>query len=126
VKTVLILDADLGLLFWLGKTLDSAGYRAVPAKSVSDAERFLKDVRLTIDLLIADPTLDDAAAFARRLKEAQGHLRVIAVIGSDEDLERGFQGVDAVVRESGALDDAETTHWLDTIRRALLDSASTH
>jgi DNA-binding NtrC family response regulator len=124
VKTVLILDADLGFLFWLGKTLDSAGYRAVPAESVSDAEKLLEEVRLTIDLLIADPTLDGASEFAHSLKEAQGHLQIIAVIGSEAAVEGGFRRVEAVVRKSGH--SAETTLWLDTIRRVLLGNVTTH
>jgi len=126
VKTVLILDADLGFLFWLGKTLGSAGYRAVPAKSVSDAKRFLEEARLTIDLLIADPTLEGAVEFAHNLKEQQGYLQSIAVVESESDLRGGLQGVDATVRKFVALDSAETTRWLDTIRRIFSDNVTSH
>ena len=32
--SILLIDSDLGLLFWLGRILDHAGYQAFPARSV--------------------------------------------------------------------------------------------
>jgi hypothetical protein len=35
--TVLIIDNDLGFMFWLGQILSEAGYAVLPAKSAPEA-----------------------------------------------------------------------------------------
>jgi hypothetical protein len=49
VKTVLLVDSDLGSVFWLGHALDSAGYEALPAKVFQDAIALLVQYRLSIE-----------------------------------------------------------------------------
>lgn len=122
MKSVLILDPDLGFLVWLGQALAIGGYLGVPAPSVPEAIALIGKLDLVIDLLVLDPTLPGAGEFARSLRTAQGRLRVIAVIGSMEDLNAAFQGVDAVRFRPILANDVEASKWLTTVRRLLADT----
>ena len=37
MRSILIVDSDLGFVFWLGRALHDAGYEALPAKDVPEA-----------------------------------------------------------------------------------------
>ncbi|HKE24889.1 MAG TPA: hypothetical protein VKB88_21150 [Bryobacteraceae bacterium] len=45
MKAVLIIDGDLGFVFWLGKLLADAGYQALPAKGFSEANALLDEMQ---------------------------------------------------------------------------------
>ena len=78
-KTVLIVAADLGFVFWVGQTLGNHGFQAVPATSVASANKLLHEFHLQVDVLIVDPALDGAVRLAETLHRAPHHARVIAV-----------------------------------------------
>src|SRR5882724_4454329 len=61
-RSVLIVDRDLGFVFWLGRALDDAGYQALPAKGIGDATELLGHMNLEIDLLIVSPSMPGARA----------------------------------------------------------------
>jgi DNA-binding response OmpR family regulator len=92
VKSILILDDDLGFVFWLGQTLDAAGYDSLPAKGVPEAIELLAQFRLRIDVLIARCTLPHVAEFANALRSFEGeHLSTIALLDrDDEECEKVF------------------------------------
>ena len=50
MKTVLVIDSDLGFVFWLGRGLDQAGYPSFPAKSVPNAKTLLNELKIAVDL----------------------------------------------------------------------------
>src|ERR1700681_144903 len=95
IKTVLIVDPELGFVFWLGQALDRAGYQALPARNCEDATELLKQLNVEIHLLIVGHSVMGAAAFAEALRHSQGHLKVIAVIGDGEEPVSPFPGADA-------------------------------
>ena len=110
------MDRDLGFVFWLGQTLDDAGYQALPAKSIRDATALLGQLNLEIDLLIVNPSLDDARGFADALRRFQGHLKVIAVIGEWEGPSSAFPGADALEYKPLNQDNVSRAQWLQTIQ----------
>jgi hypothetical protein len=124
-RTVLIVDRDLGFVFWLGQALDNAGYRALPAKSIGDAATLLGQMNLEIDLLIVSLFLEGAAEFADALRRFQGHLKVIAVIGEWEEPSSALRGADASERRPLSLGDVSRIQWLRTIQRVLEPPGST-
>ena len=71
VKTVLLVDDNLGFAFWLGQALDRAGYETWPARSVPAAESLLEEVPLAVDLLVINASLPRAPAFATRFGPQQ-------------------------------------------------------
>jgi response regulator RpfG family c-di-GMP phosphodiesterase len=77
--TVLILDDDLGFLFWVAKSLEPSGYAVVPADTVSQANQLIRRLKLSVDLLIVNPTMEGAAAFCATLRRRKPGLRIIVL-----------------------------------------------
>jgi DNA-binding NtrC family response regulator len=119
MRTVLIVDRDLGFVFWLGQVLDRAGYRALPAKSCEDAAELLGRLNLEIHLLIVDGSLAGAGELADGLRSRQGHLKVIALIGEGEERISAFPGADASHRIGSSSDATSEREWLETIEGVL-------
>ena len=81
VKNVLIIDNDLGFVFWLGQALDAAGYETLPAKGITEAVSLLAELKVRIDVLIVRCTLTGAGDFARAFRASQkGYLKTIALV----------------------------------------------
>ena len=119
VKTaILLVDSDLGFLFWLGRTLDMAGYEAFPARSIADAETLLSKLHLTVALLVLNFSLPGAATLVATLRGACKPLRVISLVGSGEEPPNG-PGVDAVCQKPAVIDENAKAEWLETVRRVL-------
>ena len=80
MKKVLIVDSDLGFVFWLGQALDAAGYDTLPAKGITEANSLLSELNVKIDVLILRRSLRGAEEFASDLRYSQnGQLRTIAL-----------------------------------------------
>src|ERR1700687_4957703 len=114
-RTVLIVDPELGFVFWLGQALDRAGYQALPAKSCEDAAELLKQLNVEIHLLIVGHSLAGAVAFADALRDSQGHLKVISVIGDGDEPGSAFPGADASQLMLSGVDEGSKTEWRETI-----------
>ena len=104
MKTVLIVDQSLGFLLWLGKILESAGYRAVPSLDIPGAAATIASLGVTIDLVIMDPSLAGAGEFIQTLRTDQEDLGVIALVEEDTaGAPRSFPGVKGVGRRPAPL-----------------------
>jgi DNA-binding response OmpR family regulator len=79
VRTVLIVDADLGFVFWLGQVLHVAGYAAFPARSVPEARSLIDECKLAVDVLVLDPSLPGAFDFVMVLRHNRENIKVVAV-----------------------------------------------
>ena len=82
--TLLVLDKDLGFLFWLAKALEPCGHSIVPASTVSQANCLLWTLPISVDLLLINPALEGAAAFSDALRHDQPQLKVIALLEQEE------------------------------------------
>ena len=111
MKTVLIIDTDLGFVFWLGRTLDNGGYRTIPARDVADAMSLIEQFKLEVDLLIVNPTLQGSTPFIEQLRRS--NVKVIAVI-ADEGLPLPMQ-VDASRKRPSKIDEKARLEWLDLV-----------
>ena len=118
-KTILIVDGDLGFVFFLGQMLDAAGYAALPARSVADAAALVEEFHLEIGLLILNTSLDGGVAFARKVLGAQGHLRTIAIVGGQGESGAAFPEADASLARPAAWDEVSRDAWLQIIKRLL-------
>jgi hypothetical protein len=118
--TILILDDDLGFLFWLAEALGSAGYQVVGALNVAEARRLESELASMVDLLIVNPALQGAEEFVRRKRRGEKHLRVIVI-----EEEAGHSIIrppaDATQRRPDALEDYAAAEWLGVIRRVFSD-----
>lgn len=77
---LLIVDSDLSFAFWLGHTLDQAGYVSLPAQSTSSAAELLFLNDLGLEVVVIDSTLPDAAAFVSSLRRAFPRIKTVATV----------------------------------------------
>ena len=116
-KTVLILDRDLGFVFWLGQNLDRAGHQAYPAKSTADAITLLGRFHLDIDLLVVNPALDGALSLANTLMQSHRDLKVLVTSQGDVPPDRKSVAWHSWKRKPAALDRRTAKEWLEAIEQ---------
>jgi DNA-binding NtrC family response regulator len=124
MRTVLIVDRDLGFVFWLGQILNRAGYRAFPAKTCEDAVELLSRLNLEIHLLIVDGSMAGAVELAGGLRCRQTHLKVIALTGEGEERSAAFPGADASHRRCSSGDATSQKEWLAAIEGVFARTSS--
>ncbi len=123
VKTVLIVDDDLGFAFWLGQALDQAGYETWPARSVTAAKSLLAEVRLAVDLLVITASLPRALAFATYLGLSKADFKVIAVYEELNDGIKPFPKASAVHQKPQTIDTAAKLEWVQLVTGVLEGTA---
>ncbi len=119
VKTVLIVDDDLGFAFWLGQVLDRAGYETWPARSVTAAKSLMTEVRLAVDLLVITPSLPRALGFANSLGRCNADFKVIAVYEDLSDGIKPFPKASAVHQKPQTIDTAAKLEWVQLVTGVL-------
>jgi hypothetical protein len=119
VKTVLLVDDDLGFAFWLGQALDRAGYETWPAHSVPAAESLLATVRLPVDLLVINASLPRAPAFAADLGRTRAGLKVIAVYEGPDDVGQPFPEACAAHHKPKTIDTLAKLEWVQLVTGVL-------
>ena len=75
----LIVDDDLGFVFWFGEMFIRSGYEVVPALSCREARSLLKKLDVRVDLALVDPMLPGAVRMLRWLKQANLQIRIIFI-----------------------------------------------
>ena len=144
MKTVLVVDNDLGFLFWLGKTLENAGYNVVPAVSIPKAHSLLSALTLVPDLLIISPTFSGGGDFIGILRRDWPGMRVVAAVDEDipdasrlpVEVDRWIRKPPGLILVEGAIFDensaieyehslkASRAEWLLVVRMALEGNAT--
>jgi DNA-binding response OmpR family regulator len=92
-KAILLIDTDLGFLFWLGQALDRAGYEAFPARGIPQAVALLAEFHLTVGSVILNYSLPGAEKFIVGLRQSQNYLKVISLVESRQPLAPGVDGI---------------------------------
>jgi hypothetical protein len=83
MKNILILDNDLGFIYWLGAVLIGADYQPWPACSVSDAITVLgRKPAVPLDLAIVNPSLPGLSYLITLFRRSQVDLKVMAAGGA--------------------------------------------
>ena len=118
-KTVLVVDDDVGFVFWLGCTLRSAGYPALPAKNWRDAGELVRSLHVDIRVLVMDYSIAGAREFAERLRRSQGHLKVVALVGDGGKPSDAPAGVDGIQSRHPCTGEGLEMKWLETIKGVL-------
>jgi len=115
LKTILIVDRDLGFVFWLGQILDAAGSVAVPARGIAEAEEIVGMLRLPVDVLIAQPAEQGLRQFVDKLRFTSPDLQVVA-LASEEYPAVAVAPPGAVwKRKPRNRDEAARSDWADLI-----------
>jgi DNA-binding NtrC family response regulator len=119
VKTVLIVDDDLGFAFWLGQALDQAGYETWPARSVTAAKSLLAEVRLAVDLLVISASASRAHALVTYLGRSKPDFKVIAVYDELSDRIKPFPKASAIHQKPETIDTAAKLEWVRLVTGVL-------
>jgi DNA-binding response OmpR family regulator len=114
---ILLIDRDLGLLFWLGHALDQAGYPSFPAKSVPDAVSLLGELHLNVGVLILDCSLPGTEGLIAALRQSRKFLKVICMNGEEEHI--CVPGVDALCPKPAGFSSRASSKWVKSLREAL-------
>ena len=121
MKTVLIVDPDLGFVFWLGQVLGNTRWQAVPAKDFQTAMALLRELHLEkIDLLILNPSVQGAADFVQALRISQPNLKVAVALSENEQNPARIENADSVIRKPRLADRAAGALWLRIIESLLI------
>ena len=96
--------------------MDSAGYNAIPAASVSAASELIQQHKLSVDILVIDPFLAEAFAFISRLRQSHEGLQVIAAIPEYWGSLPPMTEVDALIHKPPRFTSIATIQWLDLVR----------
>lgn len=115
-RAILLIDTDLGFLFWLGRALDQAGYESFPARGVPNAITLLAELQLTVSLLILNCSLPGAEDFIADMRRLQ-KLKVISVV---EYGQTPIPGVDAVCCKPSEFSERSKAELVQLVQRVLL------
>jgi hypothetical protein len=111
-KKILIVDGDLGFIFWLGGVLLAANYQPWPACSASDAISVVEHIPVVrLDLLIVDGSLPGASKLIAHFRRTQAHIKVMAL----GPRSKGLRGVDVWRPKPGPTDDSAGQEWLRAV-----------
>ena len=77
--TVLVVDPDLGFVWWLGEILRNAGCAVVPALNCEHAITLMKELSVSLDVVFVDPTLTAVSSMIETLKVGQDRIQVVDV-----------------------------------------------
>jgi len=114
--TIMIVDGDLGFLYWLGCTLSAAGYLPLPALNCEDVGGVIERLQVGVDILVIDSCLPGANELAVELTREHPQLKVIAVVRNDDKAELDYSRADAFQYKRPGSDDAMGAVWLETVR----------
>ena len=117
-KTVLIIDHDLGFVFWLGQTLDAAGFAAVPARDVPNAVSIITEHHLAVEVVVLNAALANAVPLISALREAHP-ICFVAVVGPDEERPGCLPGITTIRTKPLKFTSRYGREWVELINTML-------
>jgi hypothetical protein len=78
-QRVMIVDDDLGFVWWLGEIFSDAGCRALPALSCGDAVVLAKRLGFEPDLIILNPNLRGASKMLKNYVQTNPLLKIVTI-----------------------------------------------
>ena len=117
-RTILIVDDDLGFVWWLGQVLSEAGYEAVPALRCRDVASLVEELNLHVDLVIANPDLPGASSMIRVLVQGRRALKVVLLGHAASNVISRIQA-DAILERPSRGEAITRSEWLKRLRRVL-------
>jgi hypothetical protein len=115
MKNILLVENDLGFIFWLGGALVAGDYQPWPACDISDATELIEKAGVPIDLLIIDPSLPGVSKLVAFLRRSQPDLKVIAL---GEEGKTKLTCINAWHRKPGPTQEPakEEEEWIEAVR----------
>jgi hypothetical protein len=117
MKNILIVDDDLGFVFWLGSALFSADYQPWPACHLSDVPALAGKSAVAMDLLIVNPSLPGVSMLTALLRRSQAQLKVIRLRAEGKVKLPDIQSRRRMPDSSG---ESAKREWLAAVRQTLI------
>ena len=115
IPTALIVDDDVGLIFWLGDIFGKAGWNIVPALNCRQAVSLAAMWELYIDVVVVNPALSGVPEMINTLSRV--HRPKIVII-HDPEVEAAFP-VDAMIDRPDLETSVSRAKWAERLRRLL-------
>ena len=116
--TALLVDDDLGFVYWIGERFHEAGYQPVPALNVRQAVSLIKKLDLKIAVVVVNPGLRGVRSFIKTLSQRQSFAKIILIRDPRAPITVVVRAHAIVERPSG-LEPASRHEWLRKLRRIL-------
>jgi len=114
--TLLIVDSDVGFLWWLGEIFAEAGYQVVPALNCSQALAAVKRFHLQIDLLVVNPALTGVLRLVTALERPDRDLKIVLIREGPIGLKYPGFRYDATLTRPSGWEPISRTDWLRKLR----------
>jgi len=111
----LIVDDDVGLIFWFGELFAKAGWNIVPALNCRQAVSLAVMWDSHIDLIVVNPTLKGILEMVDTLSRV--HRPKIVIIG-DPDVEPDIPA-DATIDRPDVSSSLSRAEWAERVRKLL-------
>ena len=115
---ILIIDEDVGFLWWLGELFHEAGYQTIPSLNCSEALSLARNVKGGIDLVLVHPGIRGV----RRLITALSGIHTPKVILlQDSSTVESIPGVQAaaILQRPAGSDTVSRQEWRQRINSVL-------
>ena len=114
---VLIVDDDLGFVWWLGEIFSEVGCCSLPALSCKQARTLMKE-GYNLDLILVNPHLPGAGALVSALGRRNANVPVVAIHTGSERLGDAADQ-DSTLTRPAASDQISRAEWLRKVRKLL-------
>jgi hypothetical protein len=119
---VLIVDEDLGFIWWLGQIFSQAGCQVVPTLSSDQTLSLARDLNLKVDLVVVNPELSGISELIQALSSTRPP-KVVAIRNHDSNIRVALPAHATLERPSGWGPVSEK-EWLGCVRRLVKDVRS--
>jgi hypothetical protein len=116
---VLIVDEDLGFVWWLGQIFSQAGCQVVPTLSSDQTASLASDLNLKVDLFVVNPELSGVNELIQALSSTRCP-KVVAIRNHDSNVSVAVPAHATIERPSGWGPVSEK-EWLGCVRRLVKD-----
>jgi len=124
MNLILVVESDLGFLFWLGSTLCAAGYVALPAENCRNAGELLNRLNVRVHRLVVNYDMPGASELAEELRRSERHLKVLPLFDDGEVPRPTFPGADASQQKHSFRGEVSEIDWIETIESVFGDAAA--
>jgi DNA-binding response OmpR family regulator len=121
---VLIVDEDVGFVFWLGEIFSEAGCQVVPALNYWQALSITRKLNLQVDVIVVDPDVDRVSQVIQTLSLEQRPFKVVAIRNRDTDAEDAIHA-HATLERPSPWQPLSPQEWLERVRGILREIYAT-
>jgi DNA-binding NtrC family response regulator len=119
---VLIVDEDLGFVWWLGQIFSQAGCQVVPTLSSDQTLALARDLNLKVDVIVVNPELSGISELIQALSST-GRPKIVAIRDHGSNVRVAVPAHATLERPSGWGPVSEK-EWLGCVRRLVKDVKS--